>query len=237
MHTISRLTFEENVTSAQREYADIDEDVDESSSNITHYPSMIGPSNDMVELSDGKCSSSKTKSNNRMVINEKVEKPINFGDQQEDWEDYEEPMNKLEELRLKLTGNHGDRSADDDEDEFFENQFENTRENPFNGENNEKFIRPKEKSVWKVEQVAGAIKTDVVDTSENNEHVHRLSNQTIEEQESMNSGVYRAPHLRSTKTSLTIISGHNQKKTKKDKPNFASTEEFPTLGAGHSKKS
>jgi hypothetical protein len=48
-------------------------------------------------------------------------------------------------------------------------------------------------------------------------------------------GVYRPPQMRSG-SSVIIVSGGNQRVSKKKEPNLASTDEFPTLGSTVNKK-
>lgn len=220
-----------NVTSAQREYADFEEDFDEVQSNSINVQPAVVYSSEVIENSDVKSNSTKTKANNKFLSNEKEEIKTN-NQQQEEWEDYEESIDKLEELRLKLTGNHGERSNDDDDDDFFEEQYENSRENRFESEKGENIDRSKEKTAWKLEEIKFVQNETKISAEEN---LEKISAKVEPTKTNNSTGVYRPPHARNS-GSVTIIAGSSQRKTNKEKPNIASTEEFPTL-AGAIKKS
>jgi len=163
--------------------------------------------------------------------------------QQDEWEEFEDPNSKYDRLRLKFSRatNDEDENYDDDDDHNDENNHHtNLDENPNNidggddeqtSRNNRRREQQKDKPAWKLDQVK---QTESILTNESND----LPTEKVEEPPSSKpatSGVYRPPQLRGN-SSVTIVSGVNQRVSKKEKPNLASTEEFPTLGAAVNKK-
>ena len=151
-------------------------------------------------------------------------------EQQDEWEEFEGVNSKYEQLRLKFTrGANDQNNGDDDEDndDYYEDGNNHNTNNDDNTNNTNK-----DKPVWKIDQNKQA---ESVPINESNE------TSIIKETEeapptAMKSGVYRAPHARGN-SSITIVSGGTQQRTsKKEKPNLASTEDFPTLGAAVNKK-
>jgi hypothetical protein len=159
------------------------------------------------------------------------EQPINTtpgggaGQQPDEWEEFEDPNSKYEQLRLKLSRGNNE---DNDEDEYYEDE-----NNPINNDDNNNNMtgdrdQQKDKPVWKVNQV------------KQTETVAPIVEERTEEPppppiQKASTGAYRPPQLRSG-SSVTIVSGGNQKVSKKKEPNLASTDEFPTLGSTVNKK-
>jgi len=171
--------------------------------------------------------------------------------QQDEWEEFVGSDPKYEQLRLKFSrsGNeHNNNNSDeyDEDDEFYDggnnpnNHNINTDENIAGNDdeqssrNNRRREQLKDKPVWKIEQVKQ------IEPISTNETVVDSETKKVEDSSSSTtkpatSGAYRPPQLRVNST-VTIVSGVNQRTSKKEKPNLASTEEFPTLGAAVNKK-
>jgi hypothetical protein len=147
--------------------------------------------------------------------------------QQDEWEEFEDPNAKYEQLRLKLSRGNND---DDNEDEYYDDE-NNPNNNDVNNDLTGDREQQKDKPVWKTNQA----------TQEQTETTAPI----VEEQppppssskpSTTSGGVYRAPAFRSG-TSVTVVSGATQQRvSKKKEPNFASTDDFPTLGSTANKK-
>lgn len=141
--------------------------------------------------------------------------------QQDDWEDFIDGRHRSDQIRLKLNRNFvdEDQSQDDDDDE----QFNNGHNERLNNENHQNI--QKDKPVWKFHQIQ----------TTNEEKTNETPAIVVQDEIPMAkpTGVYQPPQKRSyagQTSAVTIVSGIHQRTTKKDKPNLASTEDFPTLG-------
>jgi hypothetical protein len=151
--------------------------------------------------------------------------------QQDEWEDYTDPNSKYEQLRLKFT--HGNND-DNNDDEYYDDDENNPNNNNDNNERNIDREQIKDKPVWNINQ----IKQQQIET--NIEEKIEESTPIPQAKPSVSVGAYRPPQLRGSSSggtgSITVVSGVSQRSTKKEKPNIASTDEFPTLGSAVHKK-
>jgi hypothetical protein len=141
--------------------------------------------------------------------------------QQDEWEEFVGSDSQYEQLRSKfLRGNNN--NDDDNEDEYYNDEI-NPNNNDDNKDINGDREQTKDKPVWKTNQVKQQ-ETEIVVP-------------IVEEPKpsTTSTGVYRPPQMRSG-SSVTVVSGGNQRVSKKKEPNLASTDEFPTLGATFNKK-
>jgi hypothetical protein len=163
-------------------------------------------------------------------------------EQQDEWEEFEGANSKYEQLRLKFSRGTNDQNnggEDDDNDEYYDdanNHNANNDDNTNNiGGDEEQLLRNnrrreqlKDKPVWKIDQAKQTESIPVNDSVDS-------STKKVEEPSTTKSDVYRPPHSRGS-SSVTIVSGVQQRPSKKEKPNLASTEEFPTLGTANVNK-
>lgn len=171
--------------------------------------------------------------------------------QQDEWEEFENSNPKYDQLRLKISRGTNDQNIwNDDEDEDLYDDGHNGNNHDGNmddnanynkGDNDEQYSRgnrrreqqTKEKPAWKLDQIKQTEPiqvNDAVDSDANK--VADLSSKPVT---SNNSDVYRPPQLRNS-SSITVVRGATPRAGKKEKPNLASTEEFPTLGTTVNKK-
>jgi hypothetical protein len=144
--------------------------------------------------------------------------------QPDEWEEFIDPNSKYEQLRLKLSRGNND---DDNEDEYYDDE-DNPNNNDDNNEKNIDQEQQKDKPVWKIDQFKQQTEATVP-----------IVEEKIEEptpKPSTTSAAYRPPQLRTGGAGVTVISGVSQRPTKKEKPNLASTDDFPTLGSTVNKK-
>lgn len=171
--------------------------------------------------------------------------------QQDEWEEFENSNPKYDQLRLKfLRGTNDQIGSGDDEDDHDDDDYDdghntnnhglnsNDHTNNIGGDNDEQSSRnnrrreqQKDKPVWKLDQVKQTEPTENIETE------NALKDKVVEVQppKSATSDVYRPPQLRGN-SSVTIVSGVNPRMSKKEKPNIASTEDFPSLGAALNRK-
>jgi len=174
--------------------------------------------------------SHKTKIQDNNHLNEQAINITGGGQQQQqqegEWEEFEDPNSKYEQLRLKFS--RGNNDNDNEDDEFYDdenNLIPNDDNNDITGDREQQ----KDKPVWKLDQVK---QTEIIVPSV----VEKIEEpQPPPSQPKPSSGAYRPPQMRSG-SSVTIVSGVSQKPSKKKEPNLASNEEFPTLGSTVNKK-
>lgn len=148
--------------------------------------------------------------------------------QDDDWENFTDGRDRYDQIRLKLNPNVGDHDRsdyDDDDDE----DFNNGHDEQINHENSTN--SSKEKHVWKVNEIQSSTSDEKAE-----EKSVVVKEETVEVK---STSVYRPPQLRSKTgqtATVTVVSGVHQRATKKEKPNLASTEDFPTLGKTMNKK-
>jgi len=168
------------------------------------------------------------------------------GGQQDEWEEFEDPNSKYDQLRLKFSRGGTDQNnfdEDEDNDDYYDdgqNHEGNIDENTNNiggdddqaSRNNRRREQQKDKPAWKLDQVKPTEPNDVTDSP-----VEKVEEPITQAKPApaATSSVYRPPQLRGN-SSVTVVSGINQRPSKKEKPNLASTEDFPTLGAAVNKK-
>lgn len=153
--------------------------------------------------------------------------------QQDEWEDYTDSNSKYEQLRLKFARANNDN---DNDDEFYDDE-NNPNNNDDNDERNIDREQPKDKHVWNINQVKQQTETNVEDKTE--EPTPTPIAQPPPSKPVASTGAYRPPQMRGSgggAASVTVVSGVSQRPTKKEKPNLASTDEFPTLGSTVNKK-
>jgi hypothetical protein len=150
-------------------------------------------------------------------------------EQQDEWEEFEGVNSKYEQLRLKFTRGANDQNngdEDEDNDDYYEDGNNHNTNNDDNTNNTNK-----DKHVWKMDQVK---QTESIPINESNDAPIKETEEAPPT--ATKSSVYRPPHSRGNNSSITIVSGTHQRTSKKEKPNLASTEDFPTLGAAVNKK-
>lgn len=196
----------------------------------------------------------KSKSNSKVPVKENNQASNSTNQQQQDqdeWDDGEEARAKYEELCLKLTGNrknhdHFDDDDDDDDDKLDDEHDHNNPENDEQDSNavdgdqdrkqraNRRREPPKDKTVWKLDQVKATVNELIEPEKEKEKPVEEVP--PVVQEKPASSGVYLPPHARVNTGAVTVIGGNPQRKTKKENLNIASNEEFPTLGAAPSKR-
>jgi hypothetical protein len=184
-------------------------------------------------------STNKTKATTKLSVQDNNN---NLNDQQpgDEWEEFEDSKSKYEQLRLKFARPTNDNENEND-DEYYDDEnnhqgnFDENANNLDGGDEqssrtNRRREQPKDKPVWKLDQVQ--------QPSNNTE----IPVEKVEEPPAApaaakpaTTGAYRPPQLRGN-SSVTVVSAPNQRVSKKEKPNLASTEEFPSLGTAVNKK-
>lgn len=151
--------------------------------------------------------------------------------QQDEWEDFEGGRDRYDQIRLKLNPNHtaedqNDADRDENDDDLFDGRDDDDQRDEDGNQSNNHHAS-KDKPVWKLDQVQATSSTQPVTLVEETPQVKPAAPAT-----------YRPPQLRGSNAAagVTIVSGIHQRTTKKEKPNLASTEEFPTLGRALNKK-
>ena len=184
------------------------------------------------------------------------EQPTGVG-QQDEWEEFEDSKSKYNRIRLKLARGNNEHAdgEDDDEDEDDEdyhdgnpstNHEANVGDDATNllGEeeqaarNNRRREQQKDKPAWKLDPVKQPESTAAVVVEEPADSpADKVEDAPAKPAAPApsTSGAYRPPALRSG-ASVTVVSNANQRPSKKEKPNLASTEDFPTLGAAVNRK-
>jgi len=222
-----QLVIVTSATTAFKENMDLDEDEDEYENQVVEPSStdVIHPvhTNQTIPTTNNK-----NKSINKLSVQDSNNNNNYYGDQQmagDDWEDFEESNSKYDKLRLKFA-----RETDDGEndDEIYSDGENHLNHDQIDGNENRR-REQQDKPVWKLEQIQRA-------TNDEQPTENRVEPTTVNESaKPATTGAYRPPQLRSN-SGVTIVSGTSQRVSKKEKPNLASTEEFPTLGAGLQKK-
>ena len=164
----------------------------------------------------------------------------------DEWEEFEDSKSRYEQLRLKFA--RGTNEDEENEEDYSDNENTHQRNfdentNNLDGGDDEQSSRAnrrreqqKDKPAWKLDQVQQQ-QQPATATNETND----LPGEKVEEPPSSTwakvttNGAYQPPHLRN-KSSVAVVTGPVQRVSKKEKPNLASTEDFPTLGAAINKK-
>ena len=166
----------------------------------------------------------KTKQSNEQYINIASKAD---GQQQDDWEEFEDVNSKYEQLRAKFAA--GANGNDDDDDDYYDE--ENTANN--NDNNNDTTgdrEQQKDKPVWKINRA------EQEEQPPPSEPVAEPPKVEEPKPAPASTGAYRPPQMRGG-SSVTVVSGATpQRVSKKKEPNLASTDEFPTLGATVNRK-
>ena len=168
-----------------------------------------------------------TKQSNGQQTNISEVTPPITGQQQDEWEEFIDPNSKYEQIRLKLAG------GTNDDDEYYDDEDGNPNNTNDNNEGNPDRELNKDKPVWKIGEVKQSNETVEEKTEE------PIASPPPVKPAAPSTGAYRPPQLRGTGgsgTSVTVVGSSTQRTTKKEKPNLASTDEFPTLGATVTKK-
>lgn len=245
-----------SATSAFKENIDLDEEDDEELAG--HAPNRpqfaeevngVSENNEALHKAPAHSSTATTKSKSAGKLsvqdsNNNQNEQQTGAVQQDEWEEFEDANSKYQQLRLKFGrggGNEQNNGDDDDDDEYYDGGHYNDGNTDENlvGDDGEQSSRAnrrreqqqKEKPAWKLDQVQpvdAQTGEDVTDSPA--EKADEPAKPTVS-----SSSAYRPPALRNN-SSVTVVSGLNQRSSKKEKPNLASKEEFPTLGAAVNKK-
>lgn len=221
-----QLVIVTSATTAFKENMDLDEE-DEEYINQIDEPLSTDIKHSVADSQAPPTTNNKSKSTNKLSVQDNNNNN-NYDDQQmagDEWEDFQESNSKYDKLRLKLA-----RATNDgeDDDEIYSDGENHLNHDQIDGNENRRRDQ-QDKPVWKLEQIQS--------TSNNEKPTeNHVEQSTVSEPvKSTSTGAYRPPQLRSY-SGVTIVSGTSQRTSKKEKPNLASTEEFPTLGAGLQKK-
>ncbi|CAF1296997.1 unnamed protein product [Adineta steineri] len=259
---LKQLVIVTSATSAFKEnmdFDDDDEDVATANQNRHHFTAELNGINENHDINHTVINksqpiSNKTKTTAKLSVqdsNNNINEQQTGGNQQDEWEEFEDPNSKYDKLRLKFARAGNDQNnGDEDEDngDYFDDGHHhdgNTDENINNidggGGDDDRSSRNarrreqlKEKPVWKLDQVKQSESVPTNDITDSpTEKVEEISKPTA----ATTSSAYRPPALRGgNNASVTVVSGVNQRTSKKEKPNLASVEDFPTLGAAVNKK-
>ena len=195
-----------SATTAFRENQDFDDD-DEDEPRVVNEP---------IRLAD-----EHTKKQPKVIEPSPTNEPAIAGaEQQDEWEEFGNA--KYDELRLKFLGtNNTDDDDDDDDDQDDFTAIDELAEASAEREQH------KDRPVWKL------------DLSKQAEvSIPEVTAPPVKETPAPASSTssYVPPHLRGG-ASVTVVSGGPAPRPKKKaEPNFASTDEFPTLGSGQPRK-
>ena len=182
------------------------------------------------------------------------EQPAGVG-QQDEWEEFDDSKSKYDKIRLKLArGNNehadGEDDDDDEDDEDYHDGHPSINPDANMGDdatnlpgdddpaarNNRRREQQKEKPAWKLDQVKQPESAAVEQPADSPaDKVDEAPAKPAAPAPAASSGAYRPPAMRSG-ASVTVVSNANQRPSKKEKPNLASTEDFPTLGAAVNRK-
>jgi len=227
---LKQLVIVTSATSAFKENMDFDDDEDE---HQIHDESAVGTVlTEDTHKNPTHHHKTKIPDDNKHLNGQQTNTSEGGGGQQQpdEWEEFIDPNSKYEQLRLKFSRGNND---DDNEDEYYDD--ENNPNN--NDDNNEKNIdreQQKDKPAWKIDQVKQQTEATVPSVEEKIEEP--TPTPPPKPSTTTTSGAYRPPQLRTGGASVTVVSGVSQRPTKKEKPNLASTDEFPTLGSTVNKK-
>jgi hypothetical protein len=231
-----------SATSAFKENMDLDEEDDEeiAVNNHNRHQVIEEPNGTTGHHDDGHGILNKNLPNSSLVNTKtktttklSVQDNNNSNDQQtgvvqqDEWEEFEDSNSKYDQLRLKFARPANDEDENYDDDNYYDENNHHTNLD----DNSNNIEQQKDKHVWKLDQVK-QIESNDLPTEKVEESLPPPSSSSSKP---ATSGAYRPPQLRGN-SSVTIVSGINQRISKKEKPNLASTEEFPTLGAAVNKK-
>ncbi|CAF3096650.1 unnamed protein product [Rotaria sp. Silwood2] len=262
---LKQLVIVTSATSAFKENMDFDEEDEDTGINNQNRRQLNDESNGIVNVYEDNqtlinksrphviSTNNKNKNSTKLTVQDNQnninEQPTGIV-QQDEWEEFENSNPKYDQLRLKFSrGTNDHNHSDEDEDDDYYDDGHNTNNHDLNtdantnnigGDNDEQSSRnnnrrreqQKDKPVWKLDQVK---QTELIQTNETVDSKVDKVAELPSKPATTASGVYRPPQLRSN-SSVTIVSGFNQRTSKKEKPNLASTEEFPTLEAAINKK-
>ncbi|UJR37328.1 hypothetical protein I4U23_030036 [Adineta vaga] len=256
---LKQLVIVTSATSAFKENLDFDDDDDEETVTNNHNRHHhIDATNGVLEnkeishpvmnksQSNSTSTNSKTKNTTKLSVQDINNEQQTGVGQQDEWEEFEDSNSKYQQLRLKISRatheqNNGDE--DDDNDDYYDdghNHDGNTDEN-LAGEdgdqpsrNNRRREQQKDKPAWKIDQVK--IAEPLATTNDTTDSPsEKIEEPVAQPKPATSSSAYRPPALRNN-SSVTVVGHINQRPSKKEKPNLASTEEFPSLGAAVNKK-
>jgi hypothetical protein len=221
-------------------------------------------SNDVNQTTSSKSQSQSTSTNSNQTKTMNYKIPVrehynkneqsNDVEQQEEWEDFENSKSNYKQSRLRLGRKNLDQDGgtvehDDYDDDDGDGRLRSVHHDNITGDdhqydldgNDEQSGRlnrhreiVNEKPVWKLDQIKTS-ETVSVNTLEDKLDEPVVNVAMSKPVAPVSSMAYRPPQMRSG-TSVTIVSGVSQRPKKKEKPNLASTEEFPTLGAATTNK-
>ncbi|CAF3218770.1 unnamed protein product [Rotaria socialis] len=261
---LKQLVIVTSATSAFKENMDFDDDEEEEASvNNQNRRPIVEESNGIIhdgnhtavnKTQTNSTSINKTKNSTKLTvqdnhnnINEQQQQPASG--QQDEWEEFENSNPKYDKLRLKFSRGTNDQihSDEDKDDDYYDDDGHNTNNHALNtndntnnigddndeqaARNNRRREQLKDKPVWKLDQVKQAEPIQTIEV--NNSTADKVAE--LPPSTSATPNVYRPPQLRGN-ASVTVVSGVNQRPSKKEKPNLASNEDFPTLGAAVNKK-
>jgi hypothetical protein len=221
---LKQLVIVTSATSAFKENIDFDDEADEQ--QINDEPIVASGYVEDTHKHPAQPNKTKNPDNNKFSNGQQINISEGGGQQQDEWEEFEDPNSKYEQLRLKFS--RGNNENDDDDDEYYDDD-NNPHNNDDNNNSNIDRDQQKDKPVWKINQIQQQQKTetDVPNVEE------KIPEPTPPPKPSAtSSAAYRPPQLRGAgSSSVTVVSGLNQRPTKKKEVNIASTDEFPTLGS------
>ncbi|CAF3593120.1 unnamed protein product [Rotaria sp. Silwood1] len=263
---LKQLVIVTSATSAFKENMDFDEEDEDIGNNNQNRRQLNDESNGIINVYEDNHTivnknrpystsvNTKNKNSTKLTVqdnhNNINEQQTGIG-QQDEWEEFENSNPKYDQLRLKFVrGTNDHNNGDEDEDDDYYGDGHNTNNHGLNtdeninntgGDNDEQSSRnnnrrreqQKDKPVWKLDQVKQTEPIPINETVDSK--VDKVVELPSKPATTTTSGAYRPPQLRNN-SSVTIVSGFNQRPSKKEQPNLASTEEFPSLGAAVNKK-
>lgn len=243
-----------SATSAFKENMNFDDDDDEeATTNNYHRPQATAePSGAAAAARDDAhavAHKNKSKNSSHLPVQENQSKneQSTGADQQDEWEEFEDSASKYAQLRRKLGSSNPERDDPDSNDEDYDDDVprSNNHEAIPGEENhnldgdddqsaqaNRRREQLKEKPAWNLDQ---AQRTEASATDQPVAKVEEKPVPVAETKPAPSSGAYRPPQLRAG-AAVTVVTSVPQRRTKKEKPNIASTDEFPTLRAANNKK-
>ena len=230
-----------SATSAFKDNMDLDEE-DNEETTVKSHP-VVGDANGLTQPFEDiqpKNPSSYSTAKNKLSVQDNNN---NFNEQQpgDEWEEFDDIKSNYDRLRLKFQrSTHEDNENEEDYSDDENTHRTNFDEN-YNGfdevdgerkpRNNKQNEQQKDKPAWNLDQVKQA-------ATINDQPAEKIDEQPSAPVpvKSATTGAYRPPQLRGNSAVTVVSSGTQQRGSKKEKPNLASTEEFPTLGAAVHKK-
>ena len=229
-----------------------DDDDEEATMNNYHRPQFTADSSGAAvahEDAHAVAHKQKSKNSSHLPVQEnqtKNEQSTGAG-QQDEWEEFEDSASKYDQLRRKLGSTNPDRDDLDSNDEDYDDGIPRSNNHAtvpgeethnLDGDEdqsaqvNRRREQTKEKPAWNIDQ---AQRTEASATDQPIAKVEEKPAPVVETKPAPSTSAYRPPQLRAG-AAVTVVTSVPQRKTKKEKPNIASTDDFPTLRAANNKK-